>query len=485
MVMMKKRIGMLIATVFLFSFLAVYFVRAEQEEAKEKKTEEKETEEKETEEKEAVEQNKELFKQIQLLSDSMALISTDYVEAVSAKDLIYGALRGMTGTLDGYSQFLDQESFREITEETKGEFGGVGIEIGVRDGILTVISPMEDSPAFKAGVKAGDMIVKINDETTRDMTLDDAVKMLRGDAGTKLKISVIREELDRVLDFELTRAIIKLQSVKEAKILEEDIAYVKLVEFQERTPEDMRKALDALVEQGARSLVLDMRNNPGGLLDSAVGLAELFLDEGKLIVYTQGRDPEKKVEYRVKKKPEFPVLDMVVLVNKGSASASEIMAGAIKDNKRGLVVGVTTFGKGSVQTVIPLMDKTALRLTTASYFTPSGKTLRNKGIDPDIFVEYRPKREKVKEEESQKKSKVFSALEEKEKGVPEKGREKDLAEKTKESGKENQGEEKKEGEEDVEIEKPSYDSQLEAAVNILKGLKIVEGYKDVVVPAKE
>ena len=399
------------------------------------------------EEKTIIDESRELFKQVQLLADSITLISTDYFKTVKVKDLVYGAIKGMMGTLDGYSQFLDPESFKEITEETKGEFGGLGIQIGMRDNILTVISPIEGTPAFKAGLQAGDKIIKIGGETTQDLTLDDAVKKLRGKPGTKVTITIIREDIEKLLDFTLTRAIIKLKSIKEAKIVEDDIGYVKLVEFQERTAADLKKNLEKLRSDGAKSLILDLRNNPGGLFESSLDATELFLDPGKMIVYTEGRDPEKRTEYETKKESDFDELNLVILVNKGTASASEILAGAIKDNKRGLVVGVPTFGKGSVQTVIPLKDRSALRITTASYYTPSGASINEKGIEPDVYVE----REKVVEKEKKK---------EKE--------EKEVFKRLKEKGKLPKSEEKEEKE---------HDNQLQTAISILKGLQIYEGYK--------
>ena len=399
------------------------------------------------EEGDIIDNSKELFKQIQLLADSITLISTDYVEPIKVKDLVYGAIKGMMNTLDGYSQFLDPESFKEITEETKGEFGGLGIEIGMRDGVLTIIAPMEGTPAFEAGVEAGDRIVKIDGEVTRDMTLDESVEKLRGEAGTEVTITVIREETEEILDFTITRAIIKIKSIKNVELIKEDIAYVRIVEFQERTARDLRSNIKELRKKGAKSLIIDIRNNPGGLLDSGVEVADLFLKQGAMIVYTEGRDPKKRIDFKAKKKPDFEDMDIVVLANKGSASASEILAGALKDNKRALVLGVTTFGKGSVQTVIPLEDKSALRLTTAAYFTPSGKNIMDKGVDPDVVVKrVRAKAPEEKEEKEKKKSGIFAKVE--------KPKEKEPEEKPKE-----------------------YDNQIQAAVSILKGVRVFEEYR--------
>lgn len=410
-----------------------------------------------------IDDSKNLFKEIQIFADAITLISVDYVKPIKVKDLVYGAIKGMMDTLDGYSQFLDPESFQEITEETRGEFGGIGIEIGMRDSILTVISPIEDTPAFTAGIEAGDRIVKIDGEVTREMTLDDAVKMLRGDSGTKVTLTMIREDNDKLLDFTITRAVIKLKSIKESKLIEGDIAYIKMVEFQERTADDIKRELKRLKKEGAKSLVLDLRNNPGGLLESAVAVSDLFLNPGEMIVYTEGRTPEDRMEFKSRKKPDFGDMEIAVLVNKGSASAAEILAGALMDNKRALTVGVTTFGKGSVQTVIPLKDESALRLTTAAYYTPSGKNLMDKGIEPDIYVKMiREKSKKSEEDEvEEKKAKVFDKVDLKK----DKDKEKDPDSKTEES------------EKDEEKEINKYDNQMQTAVNVLKGIRIFEEYK--------
>lgn len=395
---------------------------------------------------------KELFKHIQLFADAISIISVEYVKEVDVKDIVRGAIRGMMNTLDGYSQFLDEERYQEIKEGTKGEFGGIGIEIGIREGILTVIAPIEDTPACRAGLKAGDKIVKIDGDVTRDLTLDDAVKKLRGEPGSEVSITVIRETAEKMLDFKMARAVIKLKSIKEARVISDDIAYIKLVEFQERTPRDFRKTLNDLIKQGATSLILDLRNNPGGLLDSSVEVADQFLEPDRLIVYTEGRDPEQKTEFISKRKPHYEDMDVVVLVNKGSASAAEILAGALQDNKRALVVGVMTFGKGSVQTVIPLRDKSALRLTTAAYYTPSGRNLMDKGIEPDIHVEKRDLAtgEKKVDPDEETRSRIFDKIDD----------EKDLKK------------EKEEIEEEAAAE--IYDDQFRAAVNILKGMKVFE-----------
>lgn len=397
----------------------------------------------------------ELFKQVQLFADAITLIDDDYVKKVEIKELIHGAIKGMMKTLDGYSQFLDEESFREIREETKGEFGGIGVEIGIRDGFLTVITPIEGTPASESGITAGDKVVKISGEITKDITLDEAVRKLRGTPGTEVSLTVMKES-GEMMDIVLKRAVIKLKSVKIAKMISGDIAYIKLVEFQERTARDLDEALKSLEKEGASCLILDLRNNPGGLLDSAIEVSEKFLEKGKLIVYTEGRDPRETTKFFSRINPDHSEIDIVVLVNKGSASAAEILAGALQDNKRALLLGETTFGKGSVQTVIPLKDDSALRLTTAAYYTPSGRNLMDKGIEPDIKVEMDQKKNATDKMDLgvEKKSELFEKLEK---------------EKDKNQNKEKPGELP----EQTELE----DEQIRAAVNILRGVKVFEANK--------
>lgn len=395
---------------------------------------------------------RELFRRVQIFADAISIVSAEYVKTVEIKEIVYGAIRGMMKTLDGYSQFLDQESFREIQEETKGEFGGIGIEIGVREGVLTVITPIDGTPACRAGMVPGDRIVKIDGDITRDMTLNDAVKKLRGAPGTEVSITVVRENTDEMLDFKIERAVIKLQSIKDARLISGDIAYVRLVEFQERTARDLDNAIRSLSQQGAVDLILDLRNNPGGLLDSAVEVADIFLDPGMMIVYTEGRDPDQRTEFFSRKRPDHREMDIVVLVNRGSASASEILAGALQDNRRALVAGNTTFGKGSVQTVIPLKDNSALRLTTAAYYTPSGRNLMDKGIEPDVRVDRRdvsvPRQEDADDEDRSARSRIFQTIEEEKEDFTEDDAEDRL------------------------------DDQIRAGVNILKGSRILKANRD-------
>lgn len=287
--------------------------------------------------KKIVDDPKELYGSVQLFADSISLISTDYVESVDVKDLVHGAIEGMMKTLDDYSQFLDQESFKKITEDTKGEFGGIGIEVGIRDGVLTVIAPMEDTPAERAGMEKGDKIIMIDGELTRGLKLDDAVKKLKGNAGTRVVLTVYRKSEEDLLKFRITRAIIKLKSIKDVEVISDGIGYINLVEFQERTARDLRETINDLMKKDVRGIILDLRNNPGGLLNASIDVADLFLPQGALIVYTEGRDPSKRMEFRSKKMSDLDEIDLAILVNRGSASASEILAGAIKDKPgRGL-----------------------------------------------------------------------------------------------------------------------------------------------------
>ncbi len=333
----------------------------------------------------------ETYEDLKVLTEALSLIQKSYVEEVPSKDLIYGAVRGMVGQLDPHTSFMTPEGYKEMQVDTRGEFGGLGIQISIKDKKLVVIAPIEDTPAYRAGIKAGDHIVKINDESTLDMTLNDAVDRMRGPKGTEVTLSVAREGSDKPLKFTIVRDIIKIQSVKH-KMIDSRIGYVRISQFQEQTAEDLKKALSALHEEKMQSLVLDLRNNPGGLLKSAVTVSEQFLPDKKLVVFVQGRDGDKEEYFGSGKNGggEYP---MVVLVNEGSASASEIVAGALQDWERAVVLGTTSFGKGSVQTVFSLNDGSGLRLTTAKYYTPKGRSIQNTGIAPDIVVKLIPTKE--------------------------------------------------------------------------------------------
>jgi len=324
------------------------------------------------------------YEELKVFSEILSLVRKNYVEDVKPKDLIYGAIKGMLGSLDPHSSFMTPEQYKEMQVDTKGEFGGIGIQIGVKDSMLTVIAPIEDTPAYKAGIKSGDKIIRINNEFAKDMSLHDAVSKMRGAPSTTVKLTILREGWKETKDFAITREIIKIKSVK-SKLLEDGIGYIKINQFQEQTSSDLSKALEKLTQQNISSLVLDLRNNPGGLLNSAVDVSSQFLPSDKLVVFIKDRKGEK-VEYRSGKQTPIPSIPMAVLVNQGSASASEIVAGALKDWNRAVVVGTQTFGKGSVQSVIPLNDGSAVRLTTARYYTPKGTSIQSTGITPDIVV---------------------------------------------------------------------------------------------------
>ena len=312
-----------------------------------------------------------LYNQVELFSDAISVIRSDYVSEVDSRKMVYGALRGMLSSLDDFSQFMDQDEYKELTSEAKGEFGGIGIEITLKDGIITVITPMAGTPAESAGIKPGDRIVRINGDTTKDMRLSEAVKIMRGEPGTQITLTVWREKEEKVLDVPIKRANIKINSIKEAYLIEGKIGYIRLVEFQEKCARELEASLKKLEGEGMDSLILDLRNNPGGLLESAIDVSEKFIPKDEIIVSTKSRSPAQNAVYRSRGVLTHPSWPLIVLVNEGSASAAEIVAGAIQDNKRGVILGGKTFGKGSVQTVIPLKDNSALRLTTASYLTPS------------------------------------------------------------------------------------------------------------------
>src|SRR2546427_640956 len=326
------------------------------------------------------------YEQLRLFTEVLSIVQNQYVDEVPPKDLIYSAIKGTLRGLDPHSSFLDPESYREMQVETSGSFGGLGIEITLKDDILTVVSPIEGTPAYRAGLQTGDRIIKIDGLSTKDMQLPDAVKRMRGKPGTKVTITVVREGWTESKDFDITREQIRVQSVRSAD-LGGGIAYVKLRQFQEQTPGDLSGTLEKAAKSGMKALLLDLRNNPGGLLTAAVEVTEEFIDDGKLVVYTEGRVRNQNMRFTAHAKKSYPTLPMVVLVNQGSASASEIVAGALQDWKRAIVLGTQTFGKGSVQTIIPLSDGSGLRLTTAKYFTPNGRSIHGKGITPDIVVE--------------------------------------------------------------------------------------------------
>ncbi len=325
------------------------------------------------------------YEELKTFTEVLSLIKKNYVDEVKTKDLVESAIKGMVSSLDPHSGYMTPDQYKELQVETKGEFGGLGIQIGVKDGVLTVIAPIEDTPAYRAGIKAGDKIVKIAGASTKNMGITDAVAKMRGPKGSPIVLGILREGWTEPKDFNIIRDIIKIKSVK-AKMMDTSIGYIKLTQFQEATGDDLSAALANLKKSGMSSIILDLRNDPGGLLDSAVEVAEQFLPPKQLVVYIKSRSGEKKEYVTDGDKPYYTDLPMVVLVNQGSASASEIVAGALKDWKRAVIIGVQTFGKGSVQSLIPLSDGSGLRLTTAKYYTPSGTSIQSIGITPDIIV---------------------------------------------------------------------------------------------------
>jgi carboxyl-terminal processing protease len=327
------------------------------------------------------------YEQLKLFTDVLAIIQNQYVDETEPREVIYGAVRGMLRALDPHSSFMDPESYREMQVETSGSFGGLGIEITIRDDQLTVVAPIEGTPAWRAGIQPGDRIVKIEGLVTKDMSLPDAVKRMRGPKGTKITVTVAREGIKDPIDVTLVREVIQVQSVK-AQELEPGIGYIRVRQFQERTSPDLVTAVEKFEKTGRLGgLIVDVRSNPGGLLSAAVEVSEEFLGDGKLIVYTEGRVRNQNMRFTAHAKRAITEVPLVVLVNQGSASASEIVAGAIQDHGRGVVIGQQTFGKGSVQTIIPLADGSGLRLTTARYFTPKGRSIHGKGITPDIVID--------------------------------------------------------------------------------------------------
>ena len=326
------------------------------------------------------------YDELKTFAEVLDIVQKSYVKSPSSKELIYGAIKGMLNSLDPHSSFLTPDEFKELQIETKGKFGGVGIEITVREGWLTVVSPIEDTPAYKAGLKPGDKIIKINNKPTKNMSLNEAVKLIRGPEGTKVTLTIWRKGFAEPKDFEITRSIISIKSVK-VKTLEDQYGYIRLTSFQENTSKELAKALNGLEKKHPiKGVILDMRNNPGGLLDEAVKVADEFLDEG-LIVYTKGRLKGQGMQFVAHKNEKPHHYPIVVLVNEGTASAAEIVAGALQDHHRALIIGRPTFGKGSVQTIMPLEDGSALRLTTAWYYTPNGRSIQAKGITPDLIFE--------------------------------------------------------------------------------------------------
>jgi carboxyl-terminal processing protease len=410
------------------------------------------------------------YKNLEVFSNVLSIVQQNYVDDIDTQAAIEGAIKGMLTSLDPHSSFMKPDDFKELQVETKGSFSGIGIEITLKDDVLTVVSPIEGTPADEMGIMAGDKIIKIENETTRDMSLMEAVKKLRGPKGSEVTISIHREGWTDLKDFTITRDVIPIHSVK-SRMLEPGYGYVRITNFQRKTDKDLKKSIDELSSQGElKGLVMDLRNNPGGLLDASAKVADLFLEDG-VIVYTKGRLKDQDMELKAHSSNADYKFPMVILVNEGTASASEIVAGALQDYKRALVLGTQTFGKGSVQTIIPMSDGAGLRLTTARYFTPKGNSIQATGITPDVVVTA----EDPKDSEKNKKTKFF--------------REKDLKHHLKNGGSlpENDlkklppvGEEKKidpitiETEIDTKTdEKLQKDNQLKTALLVLKSLNVL------------
>jgi len=393
------------------------------------------------------------YEDLRLFTEVMSMIKKNYVDDVKTKDLVTGAIKGMLSSLDPHSGYMTAEQFKEFQADTKGEFGGLGIQIAIKDSVVTVIAPIEDTPAYRAGLKAGDKIMKIAGESTKDMSIHDAVTRMRGPKGKQVTLSIFREGWKETKDFTIVRDIIKIKSVK-SKMIRDDVGYVKLTQFQETTASDMAKALAALQKSGMKSLVLDLRNNPGGLLNAAVEVSEQFLPAKKLVVFIKGRTGEKMEYFTESEFKTYEQMPIVVLVNQGSASASEIVAGALKDWNRAVVLGVQTFGKGSVQSLVPLTDGSGLRLTTAKYYTPKGTSIQSVGITPDIIVKLEAK--------EGKENKEVTVV-----------RERDLDRHLKNEKNEPSQKEKNEEKAVYEVEEKD-DAQLLRAIDILKTWKVIE-----------
>ena len=325
--------------------------------------------------------------QIRTFAEVFAKIKNDYVEDVEDGILLEHAIKGMLEGLDPHSSYLDEDAYLDLQQGTSGEFGGLGIEVGMEDGFIKVISPIDDTPAQKAGVQSGDLVIRLDETPVKGLSLNDAVSRMRGEPGTDITLTIIREGEEKPLKITITRDVIKVKSVR-TQTLEPGFGYLRISHFQSRTAEDARAAVQQLKQDNngnLNGLILDLRNNPGGILSAAVGISDLFLDKG-LIVYTEGRIDDSRLKFNAKPADILDNAPIVVLVNAGSASASEIVAGALQDHKRGVIMGQKTFGKGSVQTVLPISNAAALKLTTARYFTPSGRSIQVSGIEPDVVI---------------------------------------------------------------------------------------------------
>jgi len=390
------------------------------------------------------------IEELRTFTEVFSRIKSDYVEPVEDKKLLRDAIQGMLSGLDPHSSFLDPEAFKEMRVGTEGEFGGLGIEVTMEDGFVKVVSPIEDTPASQAGLKTGDLIIRLDSKAVKGMTLNDAVKMMRGKPGTDITLTVVREGQPKPLTFTITRAVIKIRSVKH-RMLDDGFGYVRITQFQANTGDNLKEALGKLKLQhkgNLKGLVLDLRNNPGGVLNAAVAVSDTFLSSG-LIVYTEGRVSDSELKFSATPADLINGAPMVVLVNGGSASASEIVAGALQDHKRAVIMGTKTFGKGSVQTILPMTGGAALKITTARYYTPNGRSIQATGILPDVITEEAKVTKRDKTAEELKEADLSGHLENKKK---EKDAKKDKAA--------------------VKLETSGEDYQLQEALNLLKGITI-------------
>jgi carboxyl-terminal processing protease len=429
------------------------------------------------------------YQQLETFANVLSILQENYVDDINSKKVIEGAISGMLLSLDPHSSYLKPEDFKELQEETEGSFSGIGIEVTIEEGILTVVSPIEETPAARVGLKAKDMIIKIDGEPTQNMNAIDAIKKLRGLAGTKVVLAIHREGWEELKNFTLTRENIPLHSVRDA-ILEPGLAYIRITNFQSQTTKDVKDSLQKLQEQHPiHGLILDLRNNPGGLLDQAVSVADIFLDSG-LIVYTKGRVKEQNMTFQAHSNGGKNLFPLVILVNEGSASAAEIVTGAIQDHKRGIIVGTKTFGKGSVQTILPLPDGAGLRMTTARYYTPNGRSIQATGITPDVEVPFIDSKEKAKKsnppvaiKEADLKNHIPNPDQIQKSGQPpapkiEKEQTTTPQNEPDNAEKPTKNPESSDSADNSEIQ-PEKDNQLRSALNILKNIKIYStaGYK--------
>ena len=398
--------------------------------------------------------------ELRTFTEIFAKIKSDYVEPVDDKVLLENAVRGMLEGLDPHSTYLDGKSYSDLREGTSGEFGGLGIEVGMENGFVKVISPIDDTPAQKAGIKAGDLIIKLDDRSVKGMSLNDAVDIMRGKPGDPITLTIIRENEEKPLVITIVRDIIKIRSVR-FETLEPGFGYLRISSFQSHTVESLRQAIDQLKKDNSEKLkgvILDLRNNPGGILNAAVGVSDMFLNKG-MIVYTEGRNKDSKLKFNAKPNAKLPDVPLIVLVNAGSASASEIVAGALQDHGRGIIMGEKTFGKGSVQTILPMNNNAALKLTTARYYTPNGRSIQASGITPDIIID-KVKISKIEEAFSTrvKEANLEGHLENDREETPVIERDEELEEDTSK---------------EEALPLSSRDYELYEALNVLKGLAII------------